>query len=207
MTRILWPGFRRLKLRSGPGPLTREAVLDALRRLAVRVPGFSPWDFDELGLHLALERYLGMEIGLQWIPDRESAIMRHITSRSTTHGQLVYVPDKRAVVMQFPTRLSESDRKDAHYEELAHIIAAHPVPYRPREDRPDLYEFWQPPRQKVLSRRRPPFCLRACRTDTDLRREMLRWCEADAARWVEHLRTIAAMGRQRYLTEERIIGL
>jgi hypothetical protein len=190
--------------RSPPAELTRNDVHHALAKLAARVPTFRPWDYDELTLHLAVEEYLGLEIGYQWIPDRESAFIEMLTRRSNTHGQLVYDDARRSLIMRFPTNLNQPDRKDAHYEELAHLIAGHPVPYRPA-NKPDKWAFWRPP--KAICRRTPPYSLRRCRTDEAMRRKMVAWCEQDAARWVEHLRAISALGREGYLSDANIIGL
>ena len=185
--------------------LVHAQVLATLRKLHESVAVFDHVDFTELTLHEALEHYFARPIGYELIPDDRSAIVRRVVRREAIHAELVYEPAADAVSIKIAASLHEADRKEAHYHELAHLIAGHPVPYRAPGAPPEHREFWYPPRS--LCRRRPPFDVGQAKTNPALRQEMIRWCEEDADAWVEHLRAISALGRQVYLREERVIGL
>ncbi len=200
--------YGRLRRRAARGcreALDHATVLGALRRLDDSSPSFDHLRFDEFDLHAALEDYLGRDIGYDVIPDHRSALVHRVVRREAIHGELVYAPSTGALRVELAATLHPADRKAAHYEELAHLMAAHPVPYRMPGTPPEHRSFWHPPR--LLCDRRPPFDLGLCGVDPDTRREMIAWCEADADAWVEHLRAISALGRDVYLREERIIGL
>ena len=185
--------------------LDHGLVLETLRSLDASVATFDHLDFSELALHEALEHHFARPIGYELIPDDRSAIVRRLVRREAIHAELVYETAADAVSIKIAASLHEADRKEAHYHELAHLIAGHPVPYRVADTPPEHREFWRPPR--TLSQRTPPFDVERSRTDPALRQEMIRWCEEDADAWVEHLRAISALGRQVYLREERVIGL
>ena len=135
--------------------LDHNVVLETLRHLHASVATFDHMDFTELTLHEALEHYFARPIGYELIRDDRSAIVRRVVRRETIHAELVYEPVNDAVSVKIAASLHETDRKEAHYHELAHLIAGHPVPYRVPEAPPDHREFWHPPRS--LSRREPPF--------------------------------------------------
>lgn len=191
--------------RAGSGALVHAQVLETLRVLNASVTAFDHLNFTELSLHEALEHHFGRPVGYELIPDDRSAMVRRLVRREAIHAELVYEPAADAVSIKIAASLHEADRKEAHYHELAHLIAGHPVPYRVPGTPPEHREFWYPPRS--LCRRTPPFDAGRCKTDPSLRKELIRWCEGDADTWVEHLRAISALGRQVYLREERVIGL
>lgn len=197
--------WRRRALRGSREALDHDTVLGALRRLDDSSPPFDHLRFNEFDLHAALEDYLGRDIGYDVIPDHRSALVHRVVRREAIHGELVYAPSTGALRVELAATLHPADRKAAHYEELAHLMAAHPVPYRTPGTPPEHRSFWRPPR--LLCDRRPPFDLDLCGVDSEARREMIAWCEADADAWVEHLRAISALGRDVYLRDERIIGL
>lgn len=184
---------------------SHDMALQVLRRLDACSTAFNHMDFEEFDLHAALEGYLGRPIGYELIPDHNSALVRRVVRRETIHAELVYAPSSEVLSIHIAASLHPGDRKEAHYQELAHLIAAHPVPYHVPGKPPEHREFWTP--APALCRSEPPFDLARCKTDPDLRRSMIIWCESNADAWVEHLRTISAMGRQVYLREERVIGL
>ena len=185
--------------------LDHALVLQALRELDDSSGGFDHMRYTELDLHGALEDYFGRPVGYELIPDDRSAIVRRMVRREAIHAELVYHPAADSLSIKVAATLNEADRKEAHYHEVAHLMAAHPVPYWVQGTPHHHREFWHPPRS--LSPRTPPFDLSRCRTDPALRQDMIRWCEQDADAWVEHLRAISALGRQVYLREERVIGL
>lgn len=185
--------------------LDHALVLEALRNLDAASEGFDHMRFTEFDLHGALEDHFGRPVGYDLIPDDRSAIVRRMVRREAIHAELVYHPGADSLSIKVAATLNEADRKEAHYHELAHLMAAHPVPYWLEGTPPHHRVFWHPPRS--LCRRTPPFDLSRCETDAALRQEMILWCEEDADAWVEHLRAISALGRQVYLREERVIGL
>lgn len=184
---------------------SQNLALQVLRRLDACSPAFNHMDFEEFDLHAALEGYLGRPIGYELIPDHRSALVHRVVRREAIHAELVYAPSSEVVSIHIAASLQPGDRKEAHYQELAHLIAAHPVPYWVPGTPPEHREFWTP--APTLCQSEPPFDLARCKTDPDLRRRMITWCEKNADAWVEHLRAISAMGRQVYLREERVIGL
>jgi hypothetical protein len=185
--------------------LDHDLVLETLRHLHESVAAFDHMKFTELTLHEALELYFPRPIGYELIPDHRSAIVRRVVRREGIHAELVYNPVADSASIKIAASLHQADRKEAHYHELAHLLAAHPVPYWVPGTPLHHRKFWHPSRS--LCRRALPFDLGRCETDPALREEMIQWCERDADIWVEHLRAISALGRQVYLREERVIGL
>lgn len=197
--------FRSHWSRGADRELDHNLVLEALGKLKDSSIAFDHMAFTEIDLHGALEDYFGQPIGYELIPDHRSALVGRVVRREAIHAELVYAPAADSVSIKIAASLHEADRKEAHYHELAHLIAAHPVPYWVRHTPLHHRDFWYPPRS--LCSRTPPFDLNRCRTDPALRQEMIQWCEDDADAWAEHLRAISALGRQVYLREERVIGL
>lgn len=203
--RMIRPILSRLARRRGSEPLSEETVLEALRRLDAAVPAFSHLSFDHRDLHGALEAFLGKEIRLERLSTHVSPVVARWLRRTTVRAELICVPEADFLTLLLPTNLHPADERDAHLHELAHLLAAHPMPCRSKAGQDRAVSFWTPPR--TLIRRKPPFDVEACAMDPELRRRMVSWCEDDADRWVEHLRTISALGRNVYLREERVLGL
>lgn len=137
--------LRRRDTRESREALDHDTVLGALRTLDDSSPSFDHLRFDEFDLHVALEKYLGRGIGYDVIPDHRSALVHRVVRREAIHGELVYSPNTDALRIELAATLHPADRKAAHYEELAHLMAAHPIPYRVLGTPPEHRSFWFPP--------------------------------------------------------------
>ena len=196
---------QRVRGRAAERGLSEAVVLDALRRLDARCPAFDHMNFDHHTLRAALQEYIGIEIRVERIRDDLCNLLRRSVRRSAIQAELVYSPERRMLTILIPASLHPSERKDAHYHELSHLMAGHPMPYLHGTGPASECGFWTP--SPAVAQRRLPFELRRCARDPELRGRLISWCEEDADAWAEHLRAISALGRAVYLREEQLLGL
>ncbi len=181
-----------------PNP-SEAFVLDALRALERAVLGFRHTLYDHESLHGALQEYLDMEIRIELLRDDEYALAGRSVRLGPVQAGLMYVEGAEHVTIFLPASTPEADWQDLVFHELWHLAAGHPLPFRHRGAR-GRPAFWRP--YRVLCPRVPPYDLGACAADPELLFRCLGWCEADAEAAVVHLKTISALGRTIYDSEE-----
>lgn len=173
-------------------PLTEAEVFPALRKLGLAGRYYEPED-----LRKVLQRRLRLELKVVTIDDQ---LWCKRMLKEGIRGSIRVIESTNRGEIWVPRDLDHEELAGVMYHELAHIVAAHPLPLRPEdEDRPGRVRFWLPERR--FTSRRPPFDLAACEHSAALREGLLRWCEADADSWAEHLRTFGAYGPRTYFRE------
>lgn len=171
-------------------PVMEAEVLPVLKKLGLAGQYYEPEDL--LGV---LQRRLGLELKVLTIEDQ---LWCKSMLREGVRGAIRLVEDTNRGELWIPKDLDREEYADVMFHELAHVVAAHPIPLRLGEKTGQV-RFWLP--QKRFTNRRPPFDLAACEWDAHMRKQMLRWCEEDADSWAEHLRTFGAYGPRTYFRE------
>lgn len=144
--------------------------------------------YDQHELMEALERHLGLDLQLV---QKDIALSRSML-RQGVRGCLAVVPEQRYGEIWVPQELDSEELAGIMSHELAHLVANHPLPVRNATDEPERVRFWLP--RKRSQAHRPPFDLKRCEYDPQMRNEMLQWCEQQADLWAEHLRIFGAYG-------------
>ena len=169
--------------RPEPAGMAGDRVFPELKKL--RLAGSY---YDQHELMGALERHLRLDLQLV---EKDIALSQSML-RQGVRGCLVVVPEQRYGEIWVPQDLDSEELAGIMSHELAHLIANHPLPVRNVMDEPERVRFWLP--RKRFQARRPPFDLKRCEYDPQMRNEMLQWCEQEADLWAEHLRTFSTYG-------------
>lgn len=178
-----------------PDAVGEEQVFPALRKLHLAGAYYEPPVLLE-----ALKRQLKLDLRVVEVEDL--AISQRMLSHGV-RGSIAVVPDRNYGELWVPSGLDPEELAGIMYHELAHLVAAHPLPVQQPGAEPDRWRFWLP--RKRFSARRPPFDLARCERDPELRAQMLRWCESDADLWADHLRTFGAYGPKAYFRDKTLL--
>ena len=171
-------------------PVTEAEVFPALKKLGLAGRYYEPED-------LIAELHRRLELELKVVTVEDQLWCKRMLTEGVRGAIRVFENTNRGELW-IPKDLDREEYADVMFHELAHVVAAHPIPLR-RDDETGRARFWLP--QKRFTNRRPPFDLAACEQDADLRKQLLRWCEEDADSWAEHLRTFGAYGPRTYFRE------
>ena len=183
-------------LRPAHEEMDEYQVLPELKRL--RLAGAY---YDQHALLGALKRQLRLDLE---VVEKDMAVSQRMLNHGI-RGSILIVPEERRGEILVPKDLDPEELAGIMSHELAHLVANHPLPVRDRTDESGRTRFWLPRRR--FAARRPPFDLKRCEHDPELRRRMLRWCEDDADVWAEHLRTFGAYGPRAFFRDKSLFGM
>ncbi len=179
-------------------PVTEAEVLPALKKLRLAGRHYEPEHLLDV-----LQRRMRLELKVVTIEDQ---LWCKRMLDGGIHGSIRVIEGTNRGELWVPQDLDREELAGVMYHELAHVVAAHPLPMRREdEDQAGRVRFWLP--RKRFTRRRPPFDLAACERDERLREAMIHWCEIDADLWAEHLRTFGAYGPRTCFREKMFLGL
>lgn len=174
--------------------VTEDEVLSALKELGMAGRYYGPEN-----LLNVLQQRLGLELKVVTVDDQ---LWCKRMLEEGVRGAIRVSENTNRADLLVPKDLDREEYADVMYHELAHVVAAHPIPLLP-EAETGRVRFWLP--RKRFTSREPPFDLAACERDADLRKQLLRWCEVDADAWAEHLRAFGAYGPRFYLREKVLL--
>lgn len=171
-------------------------VLRELKRL--RLAGTY---YDQQTLLEALKRSLRLDLR---VVEKDVAISQRMLNHGI-RGSIAVVPERRYGELWVPKDLDPEELAGIMSHELAHLIANHPLPVHDPAEASGPARFWLP--RGRFTARRPPFDLKRCGHDPELRHKLLRWCEDDADVWAEHLRTFGAYGPRAFFRDKSLLGM
>ena len=157
--------------------------------------------YDQRTLLEALRRQLRLDLK---VVEKDMAISQRMLNHGI-RGSIAVVPDRRYGELWVPRDLDPEELAGIMSHELAHLVANHPLPVRDLGDESDRTRFWLPRRR--FAARRPPFDLKRCEHDPELRGRLLRWCEDDADIWAEHLRAFGAYGPRAFFRDKSLLNM